>query len=75
MAAHDNHGQSVAAWTTVGILIVASLVLAIAVVLGNVALGVVGAVLVVAGLVAGRVLGLAGYGSKQPGPRRPLGLD
>ena len=33
MAEHDNHGQSVAAWTTVGTLLVASLAFAFAVVL------------------------------------------
>lgn len=64
MAEHhdDGHGNSVAAWTMVGILLVASAVMSLAVALASVAMFVGGVVLAIIGLVAGKVLALAGYG-------------
>ena len=59
----DNHGHSVAAWTTVGILIVAAAIMSAAVLVQSVWLFVGGAVLVVVGLVTGKVLSMAGYGA------------
>lgn len=66
MSEHDdNHGHSVAAWTSVLILIVASAVMSLAVLFPNVWLFVGGAVLAVVGVVAGKVLSMAGYGSAE----------
>jgi hypothetical protein len=65
---HDAHGQSVAAWTAVGIIFVGALVMAIAVVIAAVWLFVVGAVIAVAGGISGKVLSAMGFGaSGQPG--------
>ncbi|MFC7488940.1 HGxxPAAW family protein [Knoellia sp. CPCC 206453] len=58
----DNHGNSVAAWVMVGTVLVASAIMAIAMIFPNVPLFVGGVVLVIVGLVAGKVLALAGYG-------------
>ncbi|HEX6917839.1 MAG TPA: HGxxPAAW family protein [Phycicoccus sp.] len=63
MEEHDNHGHSVAAWTAVGICIVAAIIMSLAVVFPNVWLFVGGAVLAVVGVVAGKVLSMAGYGA------------
>jgi len=68
MGAHGtpSHGNTVAAWTTVGILMLASLVMSIAVVVTSLWVFVVGAVIAVAGLVAGKLLSMAGYGMPRP---------
>ena len=64
MSEHDdNHGHSVAAWTAVLILIVATAVMCLAVLFPNVWLFVAGVVLAIVGVVAGKVLSMAGYGS------------
>lgn len=66
MSEHDDdHGHSIAAWTAVTILIVASAIMALAVLFPNVWLFVGGGVLAVVGLVAGKVLSMAGYGSAE----------
>ncbi|WP_406831053.1 HGxxPAAW family protein [Pedococcus sp. KACC 23699] len=65
---HEDHGHSVAAWTAVVILLVGSAVMALAVALATVPLFVIGAVICVAGVVAGKVLGMAGYGAKDVPP-------
>ena len=71
MSEHDdNHGHSVAAWTAVLILIVASAVMSLAVLFPNVWLFVGGVVLAVVGLVAGKVLSMAGYGAAQRDPEQ-----
>lgn len=59
---HDSHGHSRAAWVAVGVILVASLVMSIAVVIASVTLFVAGAFLVVIGVVAGKVLSRAGFG-------------
>jgi len=63
MDEHDSHGHSVAAWTTVTIIIIAAAIMAFAVLFPNEWVFAGGAVLVVAGLVAGKVLSMAGYGA------------
>ena len=63
MSEHEDHGHSVAAWTTVTIVIVASAIMAAAGLWANVWLFVGGAVLAVVGIVAGKVLSMAGYGA------------
>ncbi len=65
-----HHGNTVAAWTTVGALMVASLIMCLAVVFAQVWLFVVGVVVVVAALVAGKLLAMAGYGMPRPADDR-----
>ena len=60
---HDNHGQSTAAWTAVGLCVAAALIMSIAVVIASVWLFVVGAVLAVIGGVSGKVLSAMGFGA------------
>jgi hypothetical protein len=57
------HGNSVAAWSAVGIIMAASLVLCFAVVFASVPLAVVGVAGLVLGAVVGKVLTAAGFGS------------
>ncbi|WP_460461071.1 HGxxPAAW family protein [Angustibacter peucedani] len=72
---HSSHGNTVAAWTCVGLLMVSALLLCLAVVLTSVLVAVIGGVVGVAGLVAGKVLSLAGYGSVTPADERePHGI-
>ncbi|HOF64588.1 MAG TPA: HGxxPAAW family protein [Dermatophilaceae bacterium] len=59
---HDNHGQSTAAWTGVAILLVASVLMAWAVVVASKPLFIAGVVVAVIGVVAGKVLAMAGFG-------------
>jgi hypothetical protein len=61
-AQHGAHGQSVASWTAVGLIMLGSLIMAIAVVVTSVWLFVVGAVVVVAGAAAGKILSAMGFG-------------
>lgn len=61
---HEDHGHSVAAWTAVGIILVGSAIASVAVLLPNVVLGVLGGVVIVAGAIAGKVMSMAGLGSK-----------
>jgi multisubunit Na+/H+ antiporter MnhG subunit len=68
--AHSNHGNTIAAWTGVGVIMIGGLIMAIAVVLASMTLFVVGAVVAVLGVVAGKVLSMAGYGAKRPGDTR-----
>jgi len=77
MAEHDddNHGNSVAAWVMVGIILLASAVMSIAMIFPNVPLFVGGVVLVIVGLVAGKVLALAGYGINGDISRRDTNLS
>lgn len=69
---HESHGHSVAAWTGVTILLLASIVLGVAVVFASQPIAVVGVVLVVVGIVAGVALKKAGKGAAQPEPSKPL---
>ena len=66
MSEHDdNHGHSVAAWTAVIILIVAAAIMSFAVVFPNGWCSPAVPSLVLVGVVAGKVLSMAGYGSAQ----------
>jgi len=65
MAEHG-HGHSVAAWTAVIILLVSAAVMSVAVVAAAVWLFVVGAVMAVVGVVAGKVVAMAGFGQNKP---------
>ena len=65
-----HHGNTVAAWTSVGVLIVASLIMCLAVVFATIWLFVVGVVVVGIALVAGKLLAMAGYGMPRPADNR-----
>jgi len=65
MAQH-RHGHSIAAWTAVAILLVASFLICLAVVLMSRPLAIVGLVLVVVGVLAGKLLAVAGLGRSKP---------
>jgi hypothetical protein len=62
----EGHGHSLASWTLVGLLLVGSFVLCLAIVVTNVPLAVIGGVVMVLGLVLGRVLQMAGFGVHPP---------
>jgi uncharacterized protein DUF6704 len=62
--AHGGHGHSTAAWTAVTVILVGSVVMALAVVFPSVLWFVVGAVIAVVGAISGKVLSMAGYGAK-----------
>lgn len=64
--AHPSHGNTVAAWTAVGILIGASLVMSVAVVLASTGLFMIGILVALVGVIAGKVLAMAGYGMPRP---------
>jgi hypothetical protein len=61
---HESHGHSTAAWTGVVIILVGAVVMALAVVFAWVAWFIVGAVIVVVGIIGGKVMAMAGYGDK-----------
>jgi len=65
MAEHG-HGHSTAAWTAVGTLLAATFLISLAVVVRSWPLAIVGIVLAVVGLVAGKVLAMAGFGAAKP---------
>lgn len=66
---HDDHGHSVAAWTAVGILLAGSAIMSWAVLVTSLPIFIAGVVVCVVGVVAGKVLGMAGYGAKDvPSP-------
>ena len=60
---HEDHGHSVAAWTMVGIILVGAIIGCIAVIIPSVPVGILSAVVIVLGAVAGKVLSMAGYGA------------
>ncbi|MEO7058944.1 MAG: HGxxPAAW family protein [Lapillicoccus sp.] len=64
MDEHESHGHSTAAWTGVITIMVGSLVMSLAVVFPSVVWFIVGALICVAGVVAGKVLSMAGFGAK-----------
>ena len=64
LAHHDNHGHSVAAWSLVAIVLLGSLVSAIAVGIASQWLFFVGIAIAVVGCVVGKVLQAMGFGQK-----------
>lgn len=62
---HVSHGHSVAAWTGVGILLLASLLISLGLVFGMPLLWIPGAILVPVGAFAWAAMNKAGYGEKQ----------
>lgn len=59
---HEDHGHSTAAWTGVGIILLGTAIASVAVVIPNLVVGIIGAVVIVIGVVAGKVLSMAGLG-------------
>lgn len=69
---HDNHGNSLAAWTSVIIIMIGSLIMSGAVLMMSTPVFVIGVIVVLLGVVAGKVLSSMGYGSPplpKPGAR------
>ena len=64
--AEQGHGHSRAAWTAVTILLVASFLISLSVVVKSWFLAIVGIVLVIVGVAAGKVLSMAGFGQAKP---------
>lgn len=70
---HDSHGNSLAAWTAVTILLLGVLTGAIAILLANWPLFYIGGIgLLIVGVVVGKVMSLMGYGAH---PRTPHDQD
>jgi hypothetical protein len=70
MAPHakHGHGNSVAAWSAVGLIMVGFLVMSLAVALTTMWVFIVGVVIVVMGAISGKVLAMMGFGiSGKPG--------
>ncbi|HZX98626.1 MAG TPA: HGxxPAAW family protein [Dermatophilaceae bacterium] len=65
MAEHRD-GQSTAAWTGVAILLLATFLISLAIVIASWPMAIVGIVLVVVGVAAGKILAMAGYGQTKP---------
>lgn len=60
---HDRHGNSVAAWTTVGVMMVGFLLMSVAVAVPSWLMFAGGALVVAAGAIAGKVLSAMGFGA------------
>lgn len=65
MAEHQD-GQSTAAWTAVAILMLASFLIALAVLIKSWQVAIAGIILVVVGAAAGKILAMAGFGQTKP---------
>jgi hypothetical protein len=61
MAEHRD-GQSTAAWTAVGIVLLAAFLICLAVAIASWPMAIVGIGLVVVGVAAGKILAMAGFG-------------
>jgi hypothetical protein len=59
---HVHEGNSLAAWVMVAVMAVGALLAAVAVGAKSMPLGIAGGVIIVAGIVVGKVLQVAGYG-------------
>ena len=68
------HGNTPAAWAAVGLCLVGSLVVSLAVVFTSLVWAIIGSVVVLAGPVVGKVLSAAGHGAKKPSGA-PAGAD
>ena len=64
--AAQGHGHSRAAWTAVTILLVAAFLISLSVVVVSWPLAIVGIVLVVVGVAAGKIMAMAGFGQVRP---------
>ena len=59
---HEDHGHSTAAWTGVGIILLGTAIASIGVIVPSLLLAIIGAVVIVAGIAAGKTMSMAGYG-------------
>ncbi|MTB73132.1 HGxxPAAW family protein [Arsenicicoccus cauae] len=66
---HDTHGQSMAAWAAVGVLLLGAVVMSLAVVFANWFWIAVGALILAAGPIVGIGMAKAGYGAGGPKDR------
>ena len=64
--AHSNHGNTIAAWTAVGIIMLGAFIASLAVVLASTMMFIIGMVVCVLGVVIGKILSKAGYGATRP---------
>lgn len=71
MAEHEDHGHSIAAWTSVTVQMVGFALMAWAVLSPSTALFIIGAVVVIVGAALWKLMGMAGFGNphKAPGSR------
>ena len=60
---HESHGHSVAAWTSVGVVLLGSFIMCVAVVVTHLWLFVAGAVVTVIGGLLAKVMGAMGFGA------------
>ena len=73
MAEHRD-GQSTAAWTAVAIVLLAAFLICLAVAIASWPMAIVGIVLVVVGVAAGKILAMAGLGQPKP-ERSPTSVE
>ncbi|MBK6874435.1 MAG: hypothetical protein IPJ14_20615 [Kineosporiaceae bacterium] len=59
---HESHGNSVAAWTSVIVIMLGALVSCWGVAVGSMTLSIAGGVVVVVGAILGKVMSAMGYG-------------
>jgi multisubunit Na+/H+ antiporter MnhG subunit len=59
---HEDHGHSTAAWTGVAVVLLGSAIASVAVLIPSLVLGIIGAVVIVVGVAAAKLLSMAGYG-------------
>ncbi|MBL8928776.1 MAG: hypothetical protein JNL54_01505 [Kineosporiaceae bacterium] len=60
---HENHGNSVAAWTSVIVIMLGALISCIGVVMASTTVAIAGGVVCVVGAVLAKVMSAMGYGS------------
>lgn len=62
--AHESHGHSTAAWTSVGVILLGGLISSFALIFASAVVFWVGVVVMVVGAALGKILSMAGYGDK-----------
>jgi hypothetical protein len=67
----ESHGHSLASWILVGFVLVGTFLLSLAIVVTSIPMAVVGGAICVIGLIAGRLLQMAGFGVHPPAGRHP----
>jgi multisubunit Na+/H+ antiporter MnhG subunit len=61
---NEHHGHSTAAWTGVGIILLGTAIAAVGVALPSLVVAIIGAVVIFAGVAAGKLMSMAGYGAE-----------
>ncbi|GAA1874552.1 HGxxPAAW family protein [Lapillicoccus jejuensis] len=62
--AHESHGHSTAAWTSVGVILLGGLISSLALIFPSAFFFWVGVAVMVVGAALGKILSMAGYGDK-----------